>query len=174
MKKLLYLFTSLLLISCSSDDSSGISKAPENLSTNYVEYKGEKFYLDEAEVERIDDYNRTHFNILFKNSDFTHALALNLTIGKSNSGQFPTCVIEDILSASYKLKTTASFTMSLIRVRKDSYTTLMSSNDLTEPFNPSNVTINKSKGIYSFRFNIAGSLETMEGEYVGEIKKKNY
>lgn len=175
MKKLLYIFVSLLLLSCSSDESKDDSKTPDDSNTNYVEYKGEKFYLDEATVERVDDYNSTSFVIRFKNTAYSHLLTLALSVNKSTSGPCPTCPIADIPATVYKLKTNGSFNLSLLRIRKDGYVSVMASSDLTEPFNPSNVTVIKNpNGTYSFSFNITGSLGAFDGEYVGEVKKTNY
>lgn len=175
MKKLICLFTSILLFGCSSPDDSR-DDSSDNSNTNYVEFKGDKYYLDDATVTREHSGNTTTFNIVFRSKLNTHLLSLGVSTSAINTVPCPTCPKENILPATYKLKTTAYLKgVGLFKLKSNTSVTLISSEDLTGIQNPSRVTITKNSDTnYSFSFGLVSPVGDLTGEYVGEIKKTNY
>ncbi|GGE98255.1 hypothetical protein [Flavobacterium limi] len=173
MRKIIFAVLSLIFIACSSDDS---KSSVENPSINFVEFKGKKYALEGATINRTpNNYDATEFGITFKNKKTSHAFQIGIRIGTSYNS-CPSCPADDIKSGQYTYKEASNLEyVALTEINNNTTITILSTADLTGSANPSRVNITKNpNGTFSFSFNIVSSAGNLTGQYIGTLEKTNF
>jgi PBP1b-binding outer membrane lipoprotein LpoB len=173
MKKLLFVFTALLLFSCSSDNS-----APQSINdnSNNLVLNGQTFNFDTAELTKLMSVDGSGYvDLILSNTAKTHTLTCKIKINLCNTcGSYIFTDFKLDTPITYQARISSNSYLSNVSFKNNitptTYTTIFTNNDFIE-YQSRIIVTKHSDTTYSFNLNFITTLGTINGNYTGLVKK---